>query len=212
MKSQLAKLFTARGAKPATPNVDELYDGAGDIRAALGVSDYPEDKPLAYFLFRNHDEHNYEGSHQAKFVREDDGFETEVSSTDADLTPTQSAFIIMNEGRTTSVKPEARGLAFVIDNNNKFDRLLLNASRAFRADTAHVGDLVMSVFYIPALTGNSPTEKLVSVTFAPDLAAVPHVERDKGYSKSAEDPIPLSSKAGKKAAAEASKVLAQFTL
>ena len=70
----------------------------------------------------------------------------------------------------------------------------------------------MSVFYIPALTGNSKLEKLVSVTFAPDLAAVPHVERDKGYSDSVEEPISLKSNAGKKAAAEASKVLAQFTL
>lgn len=212
MKSQLAKLFTARGAKPANPNLDELYNGTGDIRAALGVSDYPEDKPLAYFLFRNLDDHNYESGNQTKLVQDNDGIETEINATDDSLTPTQRAYIMMSEGRSTSVKSTARGLAFVVDSNRNFDRLMLNASRAFRADTANVGDLTMSVFYIPALTGNSKVEKLVSVTFAPDLAAVPRVERDEGYSKSVEEPISLKSNAGKKAAAEASKVLAQFTL
>lgn len=212
MKSQLAKLFTAQGAKPATPNIEELYNGAGDIRAALGVSNFPEDKPLAYFLFRNLDDHGYDNQPQTKIAQEDHGIETAIDATDDNLTPTQRAYIMMTEKRDWPVRPEARGLALTVENCRKFDRLMLNASRAFRADTAKVGDLVMSAFYIPALTGRGPMEKMVSVTFAPDLAAVCRVERDTGYSPTVEEPVSLKSNAGKKAAAEASRVLAQFTL
>lgn len=181
MKSKLAVLLHRNKAEQVIPDMKSMQDGIGDLRAAMGISHLPEDKPVIYFLFQNSDE----------------GPQTRYWETVPDNGPTSALndvslrglthpssrnienfdhqhYLEMAHENTRPTGPANRAMAFSIKDHRRFEQIALRAGRAFMQDAEYAGDLSLTLVYVPPLdpTAKWPMQPPYQLTFTPNLNPV----------------------------------------
>ncbi len=180
MKSLLAALLLRNKAEEVTPDMQSMRDGTGDLRAAMGISHLPEDKPVIYFLFQNGDH----GPEQRYWETPDDTPSDALNraSLRAFTHPSsrsienfdQQHYLEISGENTRPTMAANRAMAFSIDSLRKFEQLSLRVGRAFLADTVCAGDLSLTLVFVPALdpAAQLPLQKVHQVTYTPSLNPV----------------------------------------